>query len=125
MVAHGQFAWNELNTRDIERAKAFYGTTLGWTFNAMPMPDGTYWMAMAGEIPAGGLFDISVPMFDGMPEHWFAYIEVDDVDKRVAGVEAAGGQIMRPAWDVPTVGRIAIVKDSGGAVMGWMTSVQR
>ncbi len=58
-----------------------------------------------------------------MPEHWFTYIAVDDVDSRVAKVEAAGGMVIRPPFDVPGVGRIAIVKDKGGAVCGWMKSV--
>jgi hypothetical protein len=30
--SHGQFCWNELRTRDAERAKEFYAGTVGWTF---------------------------------------------------------------------------------------------
>ena len=41
MTTHGHFHWNELVTRDVEKAKKFYGGTIGWTFDAMPMPDGT------------------------------------------------------------------------------------
>jgi uncharacterized protein len=37
MAAHGTFNWNELMTRDVAKAKAFYGATLGWTFSDMPM----------------------------------------------------------------------------------------
>lgn len=29
---HGTFAWNELSTDDVEKAKAFYASALGWTF---------------------------------------------------------------------------------------------
>ena len=43
--SHGEFYWNELMTRDGERAKKFYADTLGWNFEAMAMPDGTYWVA--------------------------------------------------------------------------------
>ena len=53
---HGNFYWNELMTRDAEKAKKFYGATIGWTFDAMPMPDGTYWVAKMGDKPVGGLF---------------------------------------------------------------------
>lgn len=38
--AHGTFYWNELMTRDVERAKRFYGDTIGWRFDPMQMPDG-------------------------------------------------------------------------------------
>ena len=35
--SHGSFHWNELMTRDIEKAKKFYGDVIGWTFNGMAM----------------------------------------------------------------------------------------
>ena len=47
--SHGHFYWNELMTRDAEKAKKFYGETVGWNFEAMPMPDGTYWVAKMGD----------------------------------------------------------------------------
>ena len=46
MASHGHFHWNELLTRDVERAKKFYQDTIGWSFSAMPMENGTYWLAM-------------------------------------------------------------------------------
>ena len=126
MADHGTFYWNELMTRDAEKAKAFYAATLGWTFDAMPMPQGgTYWMAKAGDAPVGGIFTMDNGQFESVPEHWFAYIAVDDVDARASKVEAAGGKIRRPAFDVPGVGRIVILEDTNGAAMGWMTPAAR
>ena len=122
MADHGTFYWNELMTRAPDKAKAFYAETLGWAFDAMPMPGGgTYWVCMQGDRPAGGVFEMSDPMFDGAPEQWFAYIAVDDVDARCAKVQAAGGVVARPPWDVPGVGRIAVVRDANGAAIGLMT----
>jgi len=122
--SHGKFYWNELMTRDVERDKKFYGDTLGWTFNGMPMPQGTYWVAkMAGQ-PVGGLFPINDPQFKGVPEGWMSYIAVDDVDARVKKAQGLGATLMRPIFDVPGVGRIAILKEPGGAGIGWMTPVQ-
>ncbi len=118
---HGKFYWNELMTRDAEKAKAFYGDALGWTFNPMPMPHGTYWVIMVGEEPAGGIMTMEGPDFDGVPEHWFAYLAVDDIDARVAKVAAGGGTVVRAPFDVEGVGRIAIVQEPGGAHVGWMT----
>jgi uncharacterized protein len=122
MPGHGTVLWNELNTHDAEKAKRFYGTTLGWTYEAMPMPQGgTYWLFKAGDATAGGIFTLEGPMFANVPDHWLPYIEVDNVDQRVAKVAAAGGAVMRDPFDIPGVGRIAIVKDATGAVVGWMT----
>lgn len=119
--SHGVFYWNELNTWDVERAKRFYAETIGWTFDAMPMADGTYWVAKLGEQPCGGLFQLSRPHFEGVPEGWMAYLAVDDVDARVAKALAAGASLMRPLFDVPEVGRFAILREPGGAGIGWMT----
>lgn len=123
MPKHGSFVWNELNSWDVEAAKRFYGATLGWSFDAMPMAHGTYWVAKMGEEMVGGIFPLSSPDFDGIPSHWLAYIEVDDIDERLKGVEAAGGRIVRPAFDVPGVGRIAIIRDAEGSGLGWITSM--
>ena len=125
MTAHGHFHWNELVTRDVEKAKKFYGDTIGWTFDSMPMPDGTYWVAKMGDAVVGGLFPISGPQWDGVPEHWMSYLAVDDVDARVKKAVAAGAKLMRPAFDIPGVGRIAILTEPGGAGVGWITPVQK
>ena len=126
MWSHGTFYWNELMTRDVEKAKAFYGASIGWTYDSMPMPEGgTYWIAKMGDKPACGIFSISGPAFEGVPESWMAYLAVDDVDARVKGAIAAGATLMKPAFDVPGVGRIAIIKEPGGAGIGWMTPVNR
>ncbi|MBB5754072.1 VOC family protein [Prosthecomicrobium pneumaticum] len=120
MADHGTFYWNELMTRDVEAAKRFYGATLGWGFSEMPMPDGVYHLALLGDKMVGGIFDIGAPAFDGVPESWFAYIAVDDLDARLAKLREAGGTVDREPWDVPGVGRIAIVSDVNGATMGWI-----
>lgn len=118
---HGAFYWNELMTRDAEKAKKFYEDTIGWSFEAMPMEGGTYWIAKSGDRPLGGMFEMTGTDFDGMPEHWMAYISVDDIDARLEKAVAGGATITRPAFDVPGVGRIAIIQEPGGACIGWMT----
>jgi len=122
MWSHGNFYWNELMTRDAEKAKAFYGAALGWSFDGMPMPNGTYWIAKMGDKPVGGIFTLG-PEHAGMPEMWFAYIAVDDVDARLEKAKAGGGKVMREPFEVPGVGRIAILGDPNGAGIGWMTPV--
>jgi predicted enzyme related to lactoylglutathione lyase len=113
-------------TRDAAGAKKFYADTLGWSFDAMPMPGGgTYWVAKMAEQPVGGLFDISGSDYQGVPESWMSYIAVDDVDARVKKAVAAGAKLMKPAFDVPGVGRIAILMEPGGAGIGWMTPANR
>jgi hypothetical protein len=123
MWTHGNFYWNELMTRDAEKAKKFYGDTIGWTFDAMPMPNGTYWVAKLDGKPVGGIFPLDGTEFKGVPEQWMSYLAVDDVDARVKKAAAAGAKVMRGPFDVPNVGRIAMLLEPGGAGIGWMTPV--
>lgn len=120
--SHGTFYWNELMTRNVEQAKKFYADTLGWSYDGMPMPgSGTYWLAKMDDEPIAGIFDISGTEFQEVPESWMAYIAVDDVDARIKKALAAGAKLMKPAFEVPGVGRIAILMEPGGAGIGWMT----
>ena len=121
---HGTFHWNELLARDVERAKKFYKSAVGWSFESMPMADGgTYWLAhVEGRPgPVAGMFSIADPQFKGVPECWMPYLAVDDVDKRVAKAVKAGAKLMKPIFEVPGVGRIAVLQEPGGAGIGWMT----
>ena len=120
--SHGQFHWNELMTRNVEKARKFYAETIGWTYDAMAMPEGgTYTLAMSGDMPVAGIFDISGSDYNGVPESWMPYIAVDNVDERVKRATKAGAKVMKPAFDVPGVGRIVILEEPGGAGVGWMT----
>jgi uncharacterized protein len=121
MAKHGHFHWNERLTRNAEGVKRFYADALGWRYDGMTMPDGMYWVAMAGDEPVAGIFDISNSSFKGIPEIWFAYIAVDDVDARWNKARSAGATIMREPWDVPNIGRIAVINEPGGGTIGWMT----
>jgi len=64
---------------------------------------------------------MSEACFEGLPEGWLGFIAVDDVDARVGKATRAGATLMRPVFDVPNVGRIAILREPGGAGIGWMT----
>jgi predicted enzyme related to lactoylglutathione lyase len=122
---HGNFHWNELRTRNAERAKKFYQETIGWRFERSPTPDGhDYWVAMVDGRPVAGLFPLTSPRFDGVPESWMSFLAVDDVDARVAKAVKAGAELVMPIFDVPDVGRIAMLREPGGAGIGWIMPVK-
>ncbi|MDX2202613.1 MAG: VOC family protein [Hyphomicrobiaceae bacterium] len=121
---HGHFHWNELRTRNVETVKAFYAACIGWTFQRTATPEGQdYWLAMEGGVPVAGLFQLTSPRFDAVPESWIPFLAVDDVDTRVAKAVTAGATLMMPAFNVPGVGRIAMLMEPGGAGIGWITPV--
>lgn len=116
---HGDVHWTELNTANAAKAAAFYEGLLGWQIAEMPMPDGsTYRIGQRGEEMLAGIFEMSGPEFEGLPDHWMSYFAVDDADISAEHVVSLGGRVIRPCFDVEGVGRFAIVADATGAVFG-------
>ncbi len=111
MTTVGNPGWIGYAGPDQARAIGFYRDVLGWTVQDLPMQDGSQYPAiMIGETPVGG--------FSPMPEDggsWTVFVTVPDVDGAVAAAEAAGGQVLQPAMDMPGVGRMATLADPHGA----------
>ncbi len=115
--AGGEFIWYELITPDPVGAKAFYDAVVGWTIE--PQPSGEMDYRMIGRTD-GGMAGGVMRLTDDMASHgarptWLGYINTDDVDSRVASIEKAGGTVLLPAFDIPNIGRIAMVADPQGA----------
>jgi predicted enzyme related to lactoylglutathione lyase len=118
----GAPTWNECVTGDVDAAVAFYGEVLGMGSEAMPMGDlGTYTLLTdVNGRQIGGTMDLA-GLPEGTPPHWNIYFHVEDVDEAVATVTELGGASVAPAFDVPTVGRMAMVRDPQGATF-WVMS---
>ena len=59
-----------------------------------------------------------VPMdekWGDMPPHWMPFFAVADTDATVAKVKELGGQVGVEPFDIPQVGRMAVVMDPQGA----------
>jgi predicted enzyme related to lactoylglutathione lyase len=117
---HGKIHWNELMTSDPEKSKAFWSAVAGWTFEPMPMGEGmTYTIIKSGAEMRGGMMKREPHM--GPMDGWMMYVAVDDVDKAAKTTAAKGGKVLNGPFDVPGVGRIAIIADATGAAVGIMT----
>ena len=113
----GDFIWYELMTPDAEGSKAFYDAVVGWNISEGAPEFGGY--RMIGRADGGNAGGV-LPLTDEMQQHgarptWLGYISVADVDQAVAAIEQAGGKGLMPAFDIPNVGRIAMVADPQGA----------
>ena len=112
----GDFIWYELMTTDPEGARNFYSAVVGWDIEAKPSGEMDYRMIAAPDGLAGGMMALTPEMVAGGARCcWLGYIGVHDVDATVASIVAAGGAVQMPAWDIPGVGRIAMVTDPQGA----------
>ena len=114
----GAFCWNELNTRDVEKAKGFYGELFGWEFQDVPHPMTTMSAFKNGDVDNGTLFRMTEEM-KGIPPVWIVYFAVENCDATVARLVEKGGQVHMPAMDIGP-GRFAVVADPWGAVFNVM-----
>ena len=137
----GTWNFSELNTRDPEGAKAFYGTVFGWEAETLDYGEGqtTMWRLpgygdflerrdpdlrrrMAADGAPEGFEDAVawlIPMTsdqypDDVPPHWNVTFAVDDADAVADRAAKLGGQVRVPPFDAPFV-RMTVVSDPQGA----------
>lgn len=111
--AVGTFCWETLSTTDVERAKKFYASVVGWKVG--PGPGGTT------EVPvfhAGDAQVADVQKAQGFPPMWMTYVVVEKLEESNARATKLGGTIVVPLIDVPHVGRISLMRDPTGAHLG-------
>jgi len=110
------FIWYELVTPDVDESKAFYDSVVGWNVeSASQFPNGYRMIGRYDGKYAGGF----LPLTDEMRDHgarpiWLGYIHTDNVDAKVEAIKADGGQIHLAPFDIPNVGRVAMVTDPVG-----------
>ena len=138
----GTWNFSELNTRDPDGAKAFYGEVFGWEASDFEMEGAHYSMfrrpgygdflerddpdlrKRQEEVDAPEGFEDAVawlvPMTndespDDVPAHWSVTFAVDDADAIAERAVELGGTVTVPPFDVgPT--RVAVLSDPQGAV---------
>jgi predicted enzyme related to lactoylglutathione lyase len=108
--------WNELATREPDRAIAFYRDVFGWqarTHAPDPVPYTEFLLdgpdSIAGMMP----MDDSIPA--EVPAHWRVYFAVADIDATVAKAAELGGSVHMSPMDIPQ-GRMAALADPQGAM---------
>ncbi len=110
--------WIDLSSKDPAGAREFYSKLFGWT--AEPEKDpaaGGYAIArLDGKDVAG----IGGTMDANSPSAWMVYIGTRDADALAKKVEAAGGKVVAPPFDVMDVGKMAVFQDPSGAfISAW------
>jgi predicted enzyme related to lactoylglutathione lyase len=133
---HGSLNFNNLNTRDAEGAKSFYGSVFGWQtleleggFQMWTLPgygdylerDNPDLRKQMAEVDAPkGFEDVVaslVPIADDQadtPPHWGVTFAVDDADAIADKATELGGKVVAPPFDAPWV-RTTVIADPQGA----------
>jgi len=106
----GAMCWNELLTRDIETAKAFYAKLFGWEYRV----DEHYTHISNGGRGNGGMMEMD-ENFGEMPPMWMVYFHVSDIDAAMKRVETLGGKVITQKMEAPATGWFTVVEDPAGA----------
>lgn len=114
----GNFVWMELSTTDQTGAQQFYTSLFGWKACDIPMgPDTRYTMFLLEGRETCGMYTMKEEDRSmGVPPNWLLYVGVEDADAAVSRALALGGQPLSPAFEVPGIGRMAVIRDPVGAI---------
>jgi uncharacterized protein len=112
---NGVPSWVDLGSPDLAKAKEFYGGLLGWECPEGPPEAGGYSVCLLNGKTVAGLGPQMNPDF---PPFWTSYVNVDDADATAVKVSANGGTVFMDPMDVMDVGRMSILADPLGAVIG-------
>lgn len=80
-------------------------------------PEMVYSMGQIEGKYVAGLYQAG-PEEQGVPPHWNSYVSAASAADIVAGAKAAGGAALMEAADVMGFGRMAVIQDPTGAVVG-------
>lgn len=128
MAAPGQFVWFELMTRDIDRAKTFFGSVAGWHYHNWEVSNGAPYVMLSPtadpKASVGGMMEMREPEFPAqIPSHFMGYVSVDSADATVAHAVSLGASVIHGPEDIPKVGRFAIISDPQGAIFSVLESL--
>ncbi|HEY3783006.1 MAG TPA: VOC family protein [Fimbriimonadaceae bacterium] len=109
------FVWHEISAPSIAKSIEFYTEALDFGSQEFDMGEmGTYHMLTKN---GQGVAGVISPQQPGVPAYWATYIAVDDVDARVEKCKGLGATLVAGPFDVPTVGRMALISDPQGATV--------
>lgn len=106
-----------INADDPERARAFYESTFGWSFEAWG-PPGFYRAVDDG--PVIGVVQKRRPLVEQPTQGFECTIGVEDLSATVDAAVAAGGRIVMEPTVIEGVGELVFVEDTEGHVVGVM-----
>jgi predicted enzyme related to lactoylglutathione lyase len=119
----GKIIWRDLLTNDPAASQRFYGELFGWEFESVGdasnlRSNSAYTLIRHNGKLIGGMVDTLALNGRRDISQWVVLMAVEDLDARVTAVTANGGEIVAPPTDLQARGRLALVRDAEGALLG-------
>ena len=109
----GYPCWHEVYTGDPGSVASFYSQLFGWSTQELEMGGTPYIMFMNNDHHVGGIEALTDP---AQAPYWLTYISVTDTDRAAELANTNGGRVIKEPFDIPGVGRCAIIADPQGVV---------
>lgn len=119
----GEPCWVDLMSSDAAVARDFYTRLFGWTATESGEEDGNYITFRADNDPVAGLA-APVPGAESQSA-WMTYLSVADADAATDAARRAGARVVAEPMTVGDQGRMSIIADPAGAVIGLWQSAAR
>jgi predicted enzyme related to lactoylglutathione lyase len=121
----GLFVWHEVGTTDLLAGEEFYSKIAGWKAESWSQ-NASYRLFVSKRESKAGLYLITeLPNTITPPPSWLSYIGAPDVDATVRQAVELGGKVVVPAYNVPSVGRMAHLQDPQGALFAVSSQEER
>jgi predicted enzyme related to lactoylglutathione lyase len=122
----GQVAHFAINAGDLAKARTFYETVFGWTFQAWGPPG--FYMIEAGAAKTQPVLRGSLQqrreIVPGVAMKGFeCTIAVDDIQATAKAIEANGGKIAMAICELTGIGQLLFFEDPDGNIAGAMQYV--
>jgi predicted enzyme related to lactoylglutathione lyase len=119
----GTICWVDLASTDAGAATEFYCELFGWSASDPLEGAGGYRLLLRGGHQVAGL----APVWgDTDRSSWSTYVATDDADRTCSIAVASGGDVVLDAMDVLDAGRMAMLRDPGGALISvWQAGAHR
>jgi hypothetical protein len=108
-----------INADDVQRAKGFYESVFGWTFDPWGPPD-FYQVKNAGDGLLGALQGRREIKPGARMLGCEVTMGVDDIAATGQAVEAGGGKVLMGPFHLEGVGRLLFFEDTEGNIVGAM-----
>ena len=109
-----------INADDVPRARKFYEAVFGWGFEPWGTPN--FYLIETGKervTAVGGALQERRELSRGQKMLGFeCTISVENIDQTLRAIEANGGRIAAPKFQIPTVGTVAYFFDTEDNVAG-------
>jgi hypothetical protein len=119
----GRVSWNELIVNNTRAAADFYGKLFGWQAmsyvpQGMPASTPPYTIFRMKVNDVRGVSGMMQPPKPVTESFWLPYVVVANVNESLKKAVKLGAKECVPVTSLGEVGRIAVIKDPQGAIIG-------